>query len=121
MVDRESAGSGEWRNEVYANWQITGRVIRTRKYKYAMKYVYSGDFEKPFVRKADGGHTQFVPGHGAEYAEYPDALLFDMENDPWETKNLIDDQNYAGIAGEHRRILREWEDKLIPGQHFDRN
>lgn len=121
VVDREGKEPAEWRSEIYANWQITGRLIRTRKYKYAMKYQYSGDFERPFVRKADGAHTQFVPGHGEEYAEYPNALLFDLENDPWETKDLIDAPGSAAIVEEHRRILREWEAKLIPGQHYDRN
>lgn len=121
LVDRESAGAGEWRSAIYAEWQISGRLIRTRRYKYAMKYKYSGDFEKPFVRKDNGSHTQFVPSHGEEYAEDPHALLFDMEKDPWETTNLIDDPSFAGTIDEHRRILREWEAKLIPGEHYDRN
>ncbi len=121
IADQQSSPDSEWRNNVYVEWQITGRIIRARKYKYTMKYEYSGNFETPFVRKADKGHTQFIPGHGTEYAEYPNALLFDMEKDPWETTNLIDDPNYAPIIDEHRRILRNWEAHLIPGKHYDRN
>lgn len=121
ILDLGRPGPGKWREDVYSEWQITGRIIRTRRYKYAMKYQYSGDFEKPFVRKADGGFTQFVPGHGDEYAEYPNALLFDLEKDPWETRNLVDDRKHADIVQEHRRVLREWEAKLIPGHHYDRN
>jgi arylsulfatase A-like enzyme len=121
IVDREGPVADKWRHEIYAEWQITGRIIRTRKYKYAMKYKGSGDFEKPFVCKDDGSHMQFVPGHGEDYAEDPNALLFDLETDPWETRNLIDDSSHAEIVDEHRRILRDWEAKLIPGQHYDRN
>lgn len=121
IVDLQSVPVDDWRTDNYSEWNITGRLIRTRTYKYVMRYVYSGDFEKPFVRKADGVHTQFVPGHGDEYAEYPNTLLFNLIEDPWETANLVDDPRYAEIIEEHRHILRGWEAKLIPGQHFDRN
>lgn len=121
VVEQSDKDSPAWRDQIYAEWQITGRLIRTKKYKYIMKYVYSGDFEQPFVRKDNSAWTQFVPGHGEEYAEYPEALLVDMESDPWETKNLIDDPNYAEIIRQHRELLRAWEVKPVPGQHFDRN
>jgi arylsulfatase A-like enzyme len=121
IVDREGPNTGQWRREIYVEWQVTGRIIRTRKYKYAMKYNDSGNFEKPFIRKDDGSYVQFVPGRGADYTEDPNALLFDMELDPWETKNLIDDPSHAEIVNEHRQLLRDWEAKLIPGEHFDRD
>jgi choline-sulfatase len=121
IVDIEGADSKDWRTNIYSEWQITGRLVRTRKYKYAMRYQYSGNFEKPFVRKSDSSHTQFIPGHGEDFAEYPNALLFDLEKDPWELTNLAEDANYASVIEDHRHILRQWEATLIPGQHFDRN
>lgn len=121
LIDREGTPTEQWRDNIYAEWQITGRLIRTKKYKYAMKYQYSGDFNKPYVQKTDGAYTQFVQGHGEEYAEYPEELLFDIENDPWELNNLINAPGADEIVHEHRRILRDWEAKLIVGQHYDRN
>ncbi len=121
IVDQGSAPTAEWRDNVYAGWQFTGRLIRTRKYKYVMKYRYSGDLNEPFVRKSDGAHTQFVQGHGEDYAEFPEQLLFDIANDPWELNNLIGQPGSEDIVAEHRGILRDWEAKLIVGRHYDRN
>jgi len=121
IVDIGGEGVSNWRHELYTEWQITGRTIRTKRYKWAMRYKYSGNFHKPFVRKSDGAHTQFVPGHGEDYVEYPGQLLFDMENDPWELNNLVTDSKYASVIEQHRRILREWEAMLIPGRNYNRN
>ena len=35
-------------------------------------------------------------------------MLFDMETDPGETKNLAVDPGLAEVLGEHRRMLGEW-------------
>ncbi len=121
IVDKLGEGVQTWRDNVYSNWQVTGRNIRTKRYKWAMRYQYSGNFKKPFVRKSDGEHTQFIPGHGEDFAEYPNQLLFDLENDPWELNNLADDPQYASVIKHHREILRDWEAKLIPGVNYDRN
>lgn len=121
IVDIEGVGVHNWRQELYTEWQITGRTIRTKRYKWAMRYRYSGDFHKPFIRKSDGVHTQFVPGHGEDYEEYPEQLLFDLESDPWELNNLVKDLQYASVIKQHREILREWEAKLIPGKNYNRN
>ena len=121
LVDIDGAGVQNWRKDLYTEWEITGRTIRTKRYKWAMRYRYSGDFHKPFVRKSDGTHTQFVPGHGEDYVEYPEQLLFDLEKDPWELNNLVTDSQYAPVIRQHREILREWEAKLIPGRNYNRN
>ncbi len=110
-----------WREHVYAEMQHTGRMVRTARYKFVKFYRFSKKPDKPFLL-ADGTATQFVPGHGADYQDIPVRLLFDMKKDPWETRNLWGDPRYADILAEHERILRgEYEAKLIPGTHFDRN
>lgn len=110
-----------WSDNVYAELRFTGRMIRTNDYKYVKFYQYSGEAEKPFVL-ADDSHSQFEPGKGHLYKENPVRLLFDMKNDPWETRNLFDDPRYADIVTSHEAILREqYEARLIPGTNFERN
>ena len=36
-------------------------------------------------------------------------VLFDMKNDPWETKNLSDQSDYAPIVADHRKLLSDFE------------
>ncbi|MHC4591130.1 MAG: sulfatase family protein [Planctomycetota bacterium] len=74
----------EWREFVPAECFITGRMIRTRRFKYI---TYRGD---------------------------PVEQLFDIENDPWELRNLATDPQYAGEMERHRRILADWEAQLKP-------
>ena len=59
-----------------------GRMIRTLRYKYIA------------------------------YAEDPVDQLFDMQNDPGETKNLSADPEYAPVVQEHRDRLKSWESQL---------
>ncbi len=35
-----------------------------------------------------------------------------MQNDPWETKNLYYDANFASRVQDHRKLLGEWEARL---------
>jgi choline-sulfatase len=74
--------SAEWHELVAAEVQKTGRMIRTQDYKYI---TYYGD---------------------------PVEQLFDMENDPGETKNLAAESEYAAILEDHRKLLKEWEAQL---------
>lgn len=50
-------------------------------------------------------------------------FLFDLKNDPWETRNLADQPQYAGLVAQYRaKMLRcrdEWEERKHPwGQLF---
>ncbi|NQZ71261.1 MAG: sulfatase-like hydrolase/transferase [Lentisphaeria bacterium] len=40
-------------------------------------------------------------------------MLFDMQEDPGEQKNLATDETYDDIVKDHRRMLKEWEHDLI--------
>jgi arylsulfatase A-like enzyme len=73
----------EWRDFVAAEVQVVGRVIRTPHYKYV------------------------------RYKDDPVEQLFDMEADPGETHNLYADSRYASVVTDHRKLLNEWESKLI--------
>lgn len=60
----------------------TGRMVRTERYKYV---TYKGDSVDQ---------------------------LFDMRNDPGETKNLAISLQYASTVKEHQKLLKDWERRL---------
>ena len=59
-----------------------GRMVRTLRYKYV------------------------------SYKDNPVEQLFDMKDDPGETKNLATSSRYASTVAEHRKLLRDWERRL---------
>ncbi|MDH4238088.1 MAG: sulfatase-like hydrolase/transferase [Phycisphaerae bacterium] len=59
-----------------------GRMVRTQRYKYIT------------------------------YKDDPVEQLFDMIDDPGETKNLATGSKYASTLAEHRRMLKDWEARL---------
>jgi len=72
----------EWREFVAAEWYWAGWMIRTEQFKYVW------------------------------FPDDPIEQLFDMTADPWETTNLFDQTEYAGILKDHRRLLNDWEASL---------
>jgi len=76
--------SVQWREFVAAESNVTGRMIRTARYKYIT------------------------------YKDDPVEQLFDMQADPWETKNLAGDSKYGPAVKDHRKLLSEWSSKLKP-------
>jgi len=74
--------SPEWTEMVAAEVQRDGRMIRTERYKYI---VYHDD---------------------------PVEQLFDMIDDPGETRNLAETSGHAGALEDHRKLLRDWEARL---------
>lgn len=59
-----------------------GRMVRTEQFKYTI--------------------------HASDMAEQ----LFDMKNDPGETKNLASQADYSDILNQHRKLLKEWDSKM---------
>lgn len=106
-----------------AEFQRIGRVVRHKDFKYVKYYEFSGDEDKPFVRKSDGGHEYFIAGRGRNrYKEAGKILLFNLKEDPWETKDLGKLPEYAGKLDEMEEILvQEFEIKVKPGTSFVRN
>jgi len=74
----------DWRAYVSSEHHIDGRMLRTRRYKYVR---YEGD---------------------------PVEQLFDLQDDPWETKNLYQDPQHADTLAEHRKLLAEFQRGLRP-------
>ncbi len=107
----------------FAEFQHTGRVVRKGDFKYVKIYEYSKEPDKPFVRLEDGQPEKFQTGAGSRrYKTTSHRLLFNLKDDPWEITDLSSDATYASKIGELDTLLaEEWEKKIIPGTHFDRN
>jgi arylsulfatase A-like enzyme len=121
LLECNSVVVDDWRDHIFAEFKNTGRIIRTNRFKYVKCYIFSGENDKPFVKKIDGSPATFIPGHGYEYQVEPIQMLFDINNDPWELKILIDDPEYTDVIKKHEKLLEDWEKHLLPGKHFDRN
>ena len=65
----------EWSHTEFGFTTSPGRMIRTDRFKY----------------------TRYIEGDGEE--------LYDMVDDPGETRTLIDDPAYADVLDEHRRLM----------------
>jgi len=74
--------SAAWRDVVVSEHRFIGRSLRSKRFKYV---VYKDD---------------------------PVEQLFDMKNDPWETKNLYKDAAHASVLAEHRKLLEEFQGRL---------
>lgn len=71
-----------WRDFVVADTNFGGQMLRTKQYKYA---------------------------------RYPDdttEMLFDMQADPSETKNLYSESRYKDTISRHRKLLDDWNKTL---------
>ncbi len=73
-----------WREFVGSEHHIVGRMLRTARYKYV------------------------------HYEDDPVEQLFDMQADPWETRNLYQDAVYGDVLKDHRRMLAQWQASLEP-------
>lgn len=56
------------------------------------------------VRSKDFKYVRFMTAGNVEYEQ-----LFDMNNDPWEMKNLAKDAKYQEIIKKMRDVMAEWE------------
>lgn len=75
--------SGAWRSFCVSEvLKNTGRMVRTADFKYIT------------------------------YKDDPVEQLFDMKSDPGEEKNLARDAAHASTLEDHRKLLRNWENRL---------
>ncbi len=119
----ETGETKETMDYAFAEFQHTGRVVRKGDFKYVKIYKYSGNPDQPFIRTGDGKPEKFIPCEGSSrYETLPNKLLFNLKEDPWELKDLSEDPAFSAKMGEMDTLLAdEWEKKIIPGTHFDRN
>lgn len=74
-------------------------------------------FDK-FVRGVKDEHYKLIEYRNGDEEQDKWTFLYDIKNDPWETKNLADEEDYKGKVAEMReKILRhrdEWEEQKHP-------
>jgi len=114
----------EWRKSVFVELKEVGRVIRSDRYKYVMSYERAPKKKGQAVNEnyltTEGKATRFLQGDTQRLKRVEQAMLFDMKNDPWETRNLIDDPKFKSVVAEHEAMLADFESALIPGTEFTR-
>jgi len=114
----------KWRESVFAELREGGRIIRSDRYKYVMSYAPVPRRVRKTVNEnyltVDGAPSAFLPDDRARLKRVEQAMLFDLKNDPWETRNLIDEPKYKAVIDQHEAMLADYESSLIPGTEFTR-
>jgi len=116
--------SVKWRENVLAELRQVGRVVRSDRYKYVMSYQLSPPKARAHLNECfltrDGKPSMFITGEGRRFERVDTVMLFDMQNDPWETRNLADDLKFLEVIAAHEAMLRDHEATLIAGREFTR-
>ncbi|HBC88511.1 MAG TPA: arylsulfatase [Lentisphaeria bacterium] len=84
LQDCIAPGAGIPREEVFIQFSgsFHGRAIRTKRWKYSVSNMNKEKRKDPF------------------FTEYEEQFLYDLENDPYELKNLVKDPVYADTRKE---------------------
>ena len=94
------------------------RSVTTERFHYLRNFLTDRPFMQPqyrdgepFMEAARKLHQQGKLDPVQEFVwsetRVPEEF-YDLENDPHETRNLIDDPAYVGEVARHRRILADW-------------
>ena len=115
----------EWRTSIFCELQEVGRVIRSPRYKYVMSYEKCPKQDRPQINECyltqDGKPSMFTADVRPRLRRVEQVMLFDMLNDPWETRNLAADPTSRNVIAEHESMLSNVETSLIAGREFTRS
>ena len=91
LQDLVNDTASNWPEEVFIQISETqvGRAIRTKKWKYSVK---APNKDGILFSRSD---------------TYQEEFLYDLENDPYEKRNLVNDPIYSEVKGELTRILQK--------------
>lgn len=113
-----------WRDEVYAAHtfhEITNyypmRVVRTKKYKFiwniAYPLTYSSASDLWNSASWQGALRDGLENYGKrsikDYLKRPKFELYDLENDPYEIKNLADNTQYKSLVDDFCEKIRTFQ------------
>lgn len=71
--------------------------------------------QRDFIAAEAMGHGLMIRTADYKYICYPNdpvCQLFDMKNDPWETRNLASESNHSDALTDMKNRLAQWEAKL---------
>ncbi len=82
--------------------------------------------ERDYIAGEAAGHGLLIRTAEHKYICYPDdpqVQLFDMKNDPWETRNVAGEARYSGVLSAMRKRQAQWESRLekYPGAPVSNN
>lgn len=94
------------------------RAVTTRQYKYLRNFLTDRPFMQPQYRDGrdyvevprelcQAGQLSAVQSFMWSPARVPEEL-YDLDNDPHETKNLANDPAHAAELTRHRKLLEDW-------------
>jgi len=94
------------------------RAVRTERYKYLRNFMTDRPWMQPqyrdghdYVKVAKQLYAQgkLTPVQARFFGpDRPAQELYDLSEDPHETKNLVHDPASRNVLAEHRRILQQW-------------
>lgn len=123
--DSPHPGNGQWEETYYSHCfhEVTNyypyRVLRRRRYKYVRNLAYQLETPLPsdlfrsisWTAVRDDNIQQLGDRQREDFVHQSREALFDMQNDPAESNNLIDDPELQDIANEMRRKVIEFRRK----------
>ncbi len=94
------------------------RAVTTKRYRYLRNFLTDRPYLQPQYRDGKAvmktwkqlyAEGKLTPQAAAFVSDKrPAEELYDLEADPHEVKNLVDDPRYAGELQRHREILKNW-------------
>ena len=112
-LEHSLEGDGGWYDEVFFHVSETelGRGIRTTKWKYFV----TAPHVQPVLRMDENftteGYYKMLQDSKPDSDSYIEKCLFDLENDPCEKNNLIDDKRYVDVRSDLAARLRRCMEK----------
>jgi N-sulfoglucosamine sulfohydrolase len=94
------------------------RVIRNRKYKYVLNLhpelthpLASDIIKSPTWKAIEAGRLEMGKRRTVDFLHQDEEKLYDIENDPMETTNLLNTPELAGILADFRSRMNEFRKK----------
>jgi N-sulfoglucosamine sulfohydrolase len=104
---------------------LKSRSVRTKKYRYIRNFIHNTSINEAatFYRKARHPiyHALNILDSEGKLTKaqknlveiMPEEELYDIENDPYETVNLVATKDYSEVLHKMRIRLKEWQDETI--------
>lgn len=97
------------------------RAVRSERFRYIRNYLTDRALYQPQYREAyptfatlrklrDAGRLTPLQASYFDASNRPSEELYDLENDPHQTINLVKDSKYDSVLMQHRERLLQWEE-----------